>query len=100
LVVVLLGGELIMEMAMAIGRTGMGEHELSAHHPRGYSNERRLTLAPFFAPKTTETPIKPKPSEPMESSHWLVVSEWIAPRTLGQICFQRPTEPRIRDHTL
>jgi hypothetical protein len=81
-----------MNLAVEIAGSVLGEHASSAHHPRFHTNERRLTLAPFFAPETTETPIKAKRSAPMEFSHWLVLGESIGARTLGQLCLQRSTE--------
>jgi len=69
-VVVFVGGQLFMNLAVEIAGSVLGEHASSAHHPRGYTNERRLTLAPFFTPETRETPIKAKRLEPSESSPW------------------------------
>ena len=67
-VVVVLGGQLFMNLAVEIAGSVLGEHASNAHHPRGYTHRRRLTLAPFFTPETTETPIKAKRSEQIESS--------------------------------
>jgi len=66
----LLGGQLVMNLAVEIAGSVLGEHASNAHHPSGYTNERRLIVAPFFAPETTETPIKAKRSAPREFSHW------------------------------
>jgi hypothetical protein len=82
----LVGSQLFMKLAVEIARSVSGEHEWGAHHPTGYTNEWRLTLAPFFTPETTETPVKAKRSEPVESTHCLVLGESIDPRELGQLC--------------
>jgi len=92
-VVVVLGGQLFMNLAVEIAGSVLGEHASNAHHPRGYTNEQRLTLAPFFIPRTTEYPIKAKRSEPIEFCQRLVVSKSLGSLTLGQSCLQQPTEP-------
>jgi hypothetical protein len=80
-VVVFVGSQLLMNLAVEIAGPVSGEHASNAHHPRGYTNERRLTLAPFFTPEAKETPIKAKRSAPSEFPHWLVPGESICPRT-------------------
>jgi hypothetical protein len=57
-VVVFVGSQLFVNLAVEIAGSLSGEHAWGAHHPRGYTNERRLTSAsievtdPSFNPQT------------------------------------------------